>query len=72
MKLKTKLIQNVWRQKWCILGDVQMANELLCISELNIRRGGGEETPLFGLNGYVSLNRVYSFQGAESLENQIS
>ena len=50
-----------------------MANELLCISELNIRRGGGGgETPLFGLNGYVSLNRVYSFQGAESVDNQIS
>ena len=53
-----------------------MANELLCISELNMRRGegggGGVQTPLFGLNGYVSLNRVYIFQGAESLENQIS
>ena len=56
------------------MGDVQMANELLCISELNMRRGegGGVQTPLFGLNGYVSLNRVYIFQGAESLENQIS
>ena len=58
------------------MGDVQMANELLCISELNMRRGGGGgggvQTPLFGLNGYVSLNRVYIFQGAESLENQIS
>ena len=54
------------------MGDVQMANELLCISELNILEGGGGETPLFGLNGYVSLNRVYSFQGPESLENQIS
>ena len=54
-----------------------MANELLCISELNMRRGEGGgggvvQTPLFGLNGYVSLNRVYIFQGAESLENQIS
>ena len=29
------------------MGDVQMSNELLCISELNIREGG--ETPLFGL-----------------------
>ena len=53
------------------MGDVQMANELLCISELNMRRGG-VQTPLFGLNGYLSLNRVYIFQGAESLENQIS
>ena len=57
------------------MGDVQMANELLCISELNMRRGeggGGAQTPLFGLKGYVTLNRENIFQGAESLENQIS
>ena len=43
-----------------------------CASANLTSGGGGEETPLFGLNGYVSLNRIYSFQRAESLENQIS
>ena len=43
-----------------------------CASANLTSGGGGGETPLFVLNGYVSLNRVYSFQGPESLENQIS
>ena len=47
------------------MGDVQKANELLCISELKVRRGGGggfgEDFLIWPmrLSGYVSRNRVY-------------
>ena len=49
-----------WRMNFCASAN------------LTCGEGEGVQTPLFGLNGYVSLNRVYIFQGAESLENQIS
>ena len=51
-----------WRMNFCASANLTCGGG----------RGGGVQTPLFGLNGYVSLNRVYIFQGAESPENQIS